>query len=74
MAILAGCPKALRMSAISLVSAEKPIVFVIPISQYYDMFFKQPKFQVEKNLVKSCQLFCALSGLFVVHQKVLTFT
>ena len=39
----AGCPKAFNTSDISLTSTEKPIVFVIPISQYYDIDFEKQK-------------------------------
>ena len=35
----AGCPNAFNISDIWIVSSEKPIFFVVPISQYYDINF-----------------------------------
>ena len=37
----AGCPNAFSISDNSIVSSEKPNVFVIPISQYYDIVLKR---------------------------------
>jgi hypothetical protein len=37
----AGCPNAFRISDSSIVSSEKPIFFVIPISQYYDIVLER---------------------------------
>jgi hypothetical protein len=41
----AGCPNAFRISDISIVSSEKPVFFVIPISQYYDIVLKRGNFK-----------------------------
>ena len=47
----AGCPNAFRISDISIVSSEKPIVFVIPISQYYDIVLNSENFKWELTLI-----------------------
>ena len=41
----AGCPNAFNISDSSIVSSEKPIFFVIPISQYYDIVLNSENFK-----------------------------
>ena len=41
----AGCPNAFKISDSSIVSSEKPIFFVIPISQYYDIVLNRENFK-----------------------------
>jgi hypothetical protein len=41
----AGCPNAFRISDNSIVSSEKPIFFVTPISQYYDIVLNGENFK-----------------------------
>jgi len=47
----AGCPNAFRISDISIVSSEKPIFFVIPISQYYDIVLDTEKYKRDLTLI-----------------------
>jgi hypothetical protein len=41
----AGCPNAFKISDSAIVSSEKPVFFVIPISQYYDIVLSQKNFK-----------------------------